>query len=251
MAGVVAIQGDPFLGEPPPQLGPGTRAGLSVRPAGNDYMRRNTSPPTAACRRRPLRPESLLERRKIIRAAKRPDLPALWRRRESNPRPRTHRSEPLQACSAVGSRPTAGGGRPTGGPAILWCRALGDWLSLRAEPVRWRRYPNHGPSPERRRYLTRLGSECEVLVRTYLVCRWIYEANRRPRLAALPENRPRRNQVAPVCRLPNCSRPGIVGAGASRLRRSLPYSSLSGCAASRAARPRIRRHQGSGRRSWR
>jgi hypothetical protein len=26
-----------------------------------------------------------------------------------------------------------------------------------------------------------------------------YEADRGPRLAALPENRPRRNQVAPVC----------------------------------------------------
>jgi hypothetical protein len=32
-----------------------------------------------------------------------------------------------------------------------------------------------------------------------LWCRLIYEANRRPRLAALPENRPRRNLVAPVC----------------------------------------------------
>src|SRR5436309_16106932 len=37
-------------------------------------------------------------------------------------------------------------------------------------------------------------------------CRWIYEANRRPRLAAQPENRPRRNLVAPVCLLPSqCS----------------------------------------------
>src|SRR5207302_8372927 len=116
-----------------------------------------------------------------------------------------HRSERLQACSAIGSRPTAGGGRPTGGPAILLCRALGDWLSLRAEPVSWRRYPNHGPNSERRRYLTRLGGECEIVLRTCFVCRWIYEANRRPRLAALPENRPRRNQVAPVCR-PNFSR---------------------------------------------
>jgi hypothetical protein len=32
-----------------------------------------------------------------------------------------------------------------------------------------------------------------------LWCRWISEANRRPRLAALPENRPRRDLVAPVC----------------------------------------------------
>src|SRR5438105_10676846 len=57
-----------------------------------------------------------------------------------------------------------------------------------------------GPNPERRRYLTRLGGECEIVLRTCFVCRWFYEANRRPRLAALPENRPRRNQVAPVCR---------------------------------------------------
>ena len=31
------------------------------------------------------------------------------------------------------------------------------------------------------------------------VSRWINEANRGPRLATQPENRPRRNQVAPVC----------------------------------------------------
>src|SRR5262249_13383410 len=35
-----------------------------------------------------------------------------------------------------------------------------------------------------------------------------YEADRGPRLAAQPENRPRRNQVAPVC-VPYCSR-GMV-----------------------------------------
>jgi hypothetical protein len=34
-----------------------------------------------------------------------------------------------------------------------------------------------------------------------LWCRLIYEANRRPRLAALPENQPRRDLVAPVCHL--------------------------------------------------
>jgi hypothetical protein len=54
---------------------------------------------------------------------------------------------------------------PTAGLAILWCRASGDWLSLGAEPVFWRRYPNHGPSSERRRYLV-LGSECEIVLRT-------------------------------------------------------------------------------------
>jgi hypothetical protein len=32
-----------------------------------------------------------------------------------------------------------------------------------------------------------------------LLCRLFYEADRRPRLAARPENRPRRDLVAPVC----------------------------------------------------
>ena len=123
----------------------------------------------------------------------------LWRRRESNPRPRTHRSERLQACSAIGSRPTAGGGRPTGGPAILGSRTSGDGHSFGAEPVRWRRYPNHGPNSERRRYLTLVRRRVRDFASHLHWCRWIYEANRRPRLAALPENRPRRNQVAPVC----------------------------------------------------
>ena len=40
---------------------------------------------------------------------------------------------------------------PPDGLAILRCRASGDWLSLGAEPDRWRRYPDLGPSPERRR----------------------------------------------------------------------------------------------------
>jgi len=35
--------------------------------------------------------------RKVVMVAKRPDFPPWWRRRESNPRPRTHRSERLQA----------------------------------------------------------------------------------------------------------------------------------------------------------
>src|ERR671929_166976 len=94
--------------------------------------------------------------------------------------------------------------RPTDGLAILRCRASGDWLSFGAEPVRWRRYPSHGPSSERRRHLTELGGECEIVLRTCFVSRLINEADRGPRLAALPENRPRRNQVAPVCPS-NCS----------------------------------------------
>ena len=38
-----------------------------------------------------------------------------------------------------------GGSQPTDGPAILKCRAPGDWLSLGAEPDRWRRVPDLGP----------------------------------------------------------------------------------------------------------
>jgi hypothetical protein len=30
----------------------------------------------------------------------------------------------------------------------------------------WRRIPSHGPKTERRRYLTRLGGECEIVLRT-------------------------------------------------------------------------------------
>ena len=53
------------------------------------------------------------------------------------------------------------------------------------------------------------------------VSRWINEANRGPRLATQPENRPRRNQVAPVCHLysAHCSRrrpPAIVACSSSR-----------------------------------
>ena len=43
------------------------------------------------------------------------------------------------------------GNRPTDGLAILKCRASGDWLSLGAEPDRWRPYPDLGPSQEGRR----------------------------------------------------------------------------------------------------
>jgi len=39
-----------------------------------------------------------------------------------------------------------------------------------------------------------------MVFRTYCWFRLFYEADRRPRLAALPERRPRRNLIAPVCR---------------------------------------------------
>ena len=121
-----------------------------------------------------------------------------WRRRESNPRPRTHR---IRASTSLGcplispGRPECS--RPTAGPAILWSRASGDWLSFGASPFL---SPLTEPRAElgATRHLTRLGGECEVVVRTCVGFR-CFTRPPEPRLAALPENRPRRDLVAPVC----------------------------------------------------
>jgi hypothetical protein len=92
-----------------------------------------------------------------------------WRRRESNPRPRTHRKERLQACPAVSFHPPAGCRPPTDGLAILWKSRSGRLALPRRQARCWRRIPSHGPKTERRRYLTRLGSECEIVLRTCFV----------------------------------------------------------------------------------
>src|SRR5690242_10636241 len=92
------------------------------------------------------------------------------------------------------------GSRPTAGLAILWCRTSGDWLSLGAEPVSDAATRATGRArSDALRYGLGSESECGVVLRTYVSSRLFYEADRGPRLAALPENRPRRNQVAPVC----------------------------------------------------
>ena len=99
------------------------------------------------------------------------------------------------------------GSRPTDGLAILCCRASGDWLSLGAEPVSDAATRATGRArSDALRYGLGSESECGVVLRTYVKSRLFNEANRGPRLAALPENRPRRNQVAPVCQFRNCSR---------------------------------------------
>jgi hypothetical protein len=99
------------------------------------------------------------------------------------------------------------GSRPIDGLAILWCRASGDWLSLGAEPVSDAATRATGRArSDALRYGLGSESECGVVLRTYVKSRLFNEANRGPRLAALPENRPRRNQVAPVCQFRNCSR---------------------------------------------
>ena len=103
------------------------------------------------------------------------------------------------------------GSRPTAGLAILWCRASGDWLSLGAEPVSDAATRATGRArSDALRYGLGSESECGVVLRTCVCSRLFYEADRGPRLAALPENRPRRNQVAPVCQCLKCSRPGSM-----------------------------------------
>src|SRR2546425_11807438 len=109
--------------------------------------------------------------------------------------------EPLQACPALLVSPGRPECRhPTAGPAILESRAAGDWLSFGASPfvdaaTRTTGRIRSDASP------SYLGSECEFVIRTYCFSRLFYEADRGPRLAAQPEYRPRRNQVAPVCPL--------------------------------------------------
>src|SRR5881397_2199530 len=84
-------------------------------------------------------------------------------------RGRTGRASTSLGCPLISpGRPECS--RPTAGPAILWSHASGDWLSFGASPLL-------APLPEPRaelgatRYLTRLGSECEVVVRTCIVSR--------------------------------------------------------------------------------
>ena len=55
-----------------------------------------------------------------------------WRRRESNPRPRSHRQSVYKLRLPLNFARRPVGSRPTAGLAILWCRASGDWLSLGA-----------------------------------------------------------------------------------------------------------------------
>ena len=62
-------------------------------------------------------------------------LQGLWRRRESNPRPRTHRPSVYKLRPRLEFRPDGWfATNPPAGLAILWSRAAGDWLSLGASP---------------------------------------------------------------------------------------------------------------------
>jgi hypothetical protein len=134
---------------------------------------------------------------------------------------------------------------PTGQP-ILWSHPSGDQRSFGASPfsdaatritgrIRSDASPNY------------LGGECEIVIRTYVDSRWINEANRGPRLAARPENRPRRNLVAPVCVLQEHCNPGKARGrlaatplfpGVGALFTARPASGRAGAWRSRRGRPR-------------
>ena len=88
--------------------------------------------------------------------------------------------------------------RSTVGLAILKCRASGDWLSIGAEPDRLAPLPEPGPSSERRRLPSFARRRVRDRSSHLRFSRLINEADRGPGLAALPENRPRRNLIAPV-----------------------------------------------------
>ena len=95
-------------------------------------------------------------------------------------------------------------GRPPEGLAILSSPASGDWLSLGGEPVSDAATRPTGRS--RSDALTNSVRQRVRVRRSHLRdSRLFYEADRGPRLAALPENRPRRDLIAPVC-IWNCSR---------------------------------------------
>jgi hypothetical protein len=141
-----------------------------------------------------------------------------WRRRESNPRPQSHREERLQACPALEFRPAAGSQatyRRASHPLRVPPRAIGSPLA--ASPLVDAGIPIHGPRSEPTRYLIRQRVRGSY---PHLRCsRLFYEADRGPRLAALPENRPRRNQVAPRRRIIACAPSGPARSGDARLAR--------------------------------
>ncbi len=123
-----------------------------------------------------------------------------WRRRESNPRPRPHRP------SVYERSPGFGLARRDGSRTTTWRASHPSESRLGRLALPRRRARSLAPRPWPR---AQPGGTSPYLVETrrrvrdrssHLHCsRWINEADRGPRLATGPENRPRRNLVAPVC----------------------------------------------------
>jgi hypothetical protein len=109
------------------------------------------------------------------------------------------RSSPFDlAPPAGGERPTAGASHPVVSPLRRLALLRGQPVSDAAAPATGRTGSDASPNY--------LGGECEISIRTYVGSRLFYEADRGPRPAAQPENRPRRDLVAPVCVPSQCSR---------------------------------------------
>jgi hypothetical protein len=93
-------------------------------------------------------------------------------------------------------------GNPPTGPAILRCRTFGDRIPSVPSPLLVAATRATGPARERRAQLLIRQRERVRCSCSHLCCSRGFTRPPGPRLAALPENRPRRNQVAPVCRPP-------------------------------------------------
>src|SRR5437870_13863220 len=78
---------------------------------------------------------------------------------------------PIRASTSLGCALISPGrpvrSRPTAGPAILRCRAAGDWLSLGGEPVSDAASEPRA-EPGATRHLTGFGGECEFVIRIYV-----------------------------------------------------------------------------------
>ena len=96
-------------------------------------------------------------------------------------------------------------GNPPTGPAILRCRTFGDRVPSVPSPLLVAATRATGPARERRAQLLIRQRERVRCSCSHLCCSRGFTRPPGPRLAALPENRPRRNQVAPVC-WAQCSR---------------------------------------------
>jgi hypothetical protein len=125
--------------------------------------RRCPAPPASAARAR-IEPKS----RKSSCCAKCGGLPAIVEAAGIEP---ASADAPVRTSTSVvrALDSTAGRGRtPYRRPSHPLVSRFGR-LALPPRRARcWRRYPSHGPDSERRRYLTELGGECEIVLRTCL-----------------------------------------------------------------------------------
>ena len=145
-----------------------------------------------------------------------------WRRRESNPRPQPHRLSVYKHRRHLDLARRLECHRPTGEPAILECRASDDWLFFGAEPVSWRPTGSRA-LPASRRHLSCLRQRVRDRCDSHLCFAGGFT---RPTgdlgLQLIRMDRPRRNQVAPVCSCLQCSRAGAAPRAAAPAAGQMP-----------------------------